>query len=618
MGRNRVTPNRGTMVADCIRPIDPREIDRPHGRYTIEFFDDLTGRRLHREVKDNYITPNYERYMERLQYYNHWASMPLPHSSVLRTRAYTSQSSYLPPSELFPNALMTDRFYNPEGNVSLPMDSVVLTNDESAEDSGDPWMRGIVAAYAHRWKGNVAASGARGQINEAESAFSNNGNTHKTVWDWTTQQGNGTFLTIGIASMLSHNSATLWCGYGPKAILLDNSMTNRGSAAAEPWSRMLSNPVFHGGNMYFLAPGGNAAGSNNINLYSLSEAAVMSAAAFDNDELVQNARGLTPTLVCDTGIDVFHADSSGENEPNLGWRLGLARLSGGDFVMSYGYHYNASTNRPVMARRFTTAGAAVWTNTNIGPSGIGTSYQDGYTGIAVDGSDNVYVMINGVTNIYRCNPATGALSATIPLPSEYGSTYIHGMAVHPDGDLLIGTTIGVCKMTVGGTATSPYCYGRMGSGAWQATDGLSPWTTGVSAGYIGTQSRNNSAWHVPYAGDPPMTYVDDSSPDYYRPALGLKSRYPAIGNVDNVNLNHGPIFIHGGRMWMVCGALFSGGSIISAGSTAFISVVGANMFSKTVLDSPRTKVNSQNMKVSYELTWPTGNVAATVDHPSLV
>lgn len=629
-------PQRGRLV-ERLPKIDPREIDRPHGRYTVEFFDDLTGRRVHREVKDNYITPLWEKQMLGHQYANPYLNAPVAHNSTVYSR---TSGMY---NVLF-GGRYQDRLWNPFGNVCIPMDSVILTNDPTVEDTTDTWLRGLVIAYATRWKATVDAAGARGLINEAECAFSNNDNTHKTVWDWTTQQGNGTFQCLAIGGAIRWNDPLSdlggsspgprqWAAIGPRTVLLDTSIPAMlGSGGNAFWAAMVSNPVFDGTTMFFLSPGSNT-GADNYDLRSLPEASVMGAAVMTNDEFVTDARGLTSTVVCDTGVAHLSTGAATTASPGVYQRIGLAKV-GSDFVMAY------TVSNALRLRRFTTAGAQVWQQNSL----VALTGEGRVCSVLYDGSTHLYVMTSGNggnTNIYRCNPATGAITATIPVPASILGTYakIHGpahqgpstsyaqypwgMCWHPDGDILISTGMGICKMSVGGTATAPYCYGMPALMPIPDEEaGALPWSTQASWNYHSLyMNRSNLGWGSGVAGIPRASSLTGISTDdrsngprvYGVAADGLVLK----GNGQQATANLGHMFIHGGKLWVVAARMVTNGWMTRTDGVMFLGITGNNFFSKVTLDDARTKTSSQNMKVSYELTWPTGNEADRAPHPDI-
>lgn len=559
--------------------IDPKEIDRPHGRYTVELFDEITGKLKHREVRDNYITKNWLLYALGFQYSNPWFTYQLANNSAI-----------VSPTAPFQTSIYSDRILSPFTSAPLPMDALILTTDPSSEDEDDAWLKGIMTAYATRWKATVPASGMRGQINESESVFSNNGNTHKTVWDFTTQQGNGVFQTLAIGS-LSGAAATdrYWCGLGPQAILLDDSINAGGNASS---GDMLSNPVFEGGVMYYLAaPTNNSSGSTTIVLRSLPEASVMGASAFANDPLVLNARGLTSTSVCSTGTTVQHPAGSGTQWPSGNSELGLVRLgSSGDFVMVWP---RSDGNGNIGIKRFTISGTQVYTsqalfdsgNTQNGAGPLLSNRKSAY--VAYDGT-HLYVAAGGPNSVIRrVDPATGSVTATIDVGFNI-QTGGGGLSYH-GGNLYVGTSVGIIKVNVAGSLQAPYCFGFIDDASWSET-AVSPFTgsQGPSIRTAGFVSLRGSALY------------------------GTKTTGYNIADFPR------QCFFHGGKMWMKLSTALSAGTPVTRFGGGFIAVTGNNMFSRTVLDSPVTKGPSQNMKISYELTWPTGNDPAKfMPHPSI-
>lgn len=589
-----------TRAREKLPTVDPREIDRPHGRYTVELFDDLTGRCRERIVRDNYITPLFEKHIAGLQYTNQWFSIPLPHSGSLVDQSSTSTGPL--------HNVWSDRIWNPMHVSPLPMDSLILTNDSRAEDPDDHWLRGMVVASAKRWKETVSASGPTGLINESESGFSNNGNTHKTVWDFTTQQGNGTFQTLAIGGM-SSNDYLQWCGLGPQAVIHGDtlnswSFTDWSTGTVMPAIR--SCPHLVDGVVYWVMPD-TALQSSALGIYSLplDDFLGITKGAYPNDELAMDATGATPTRVCGVGLSMNNV--GGTTSPGSGMMFGLARMGPtGDFLFAWTGTTTGSLTIRVLRR--TPGDSTVW-STTVGVSSAQmatTSNQANGTriGLVYDGT-HAYVGsgsgdIDFAKNLYRIDPADGSTTATIPLPTWQGNqiTASGDMTMH-QGDIMLQSW-GLIRVTTAGSLVA--AYGLPGTRTMYTRTAVSPWPT--TTNLYGPVGRSNIAWTPVYAGF------------RSRPATSVQPNIYAITqtpNADNLAFAYQRgLFSDGSRMWTIVPNL-----VAAAGQGGgMLAITGANCFSKTVLDSPVTKTSSQNMKISYELTWPSGNVLDRVhDHP---
>lgn len=604
------------MMTETLEPIDPRTLDRPKGRYRIELFDAESGVLVETRTVDNYISPVYELNAIGLQHVAQWTAAGMANNSVV----IDPDSSTVSAKNIL-TALAPARFWNPLGVPALPMDALLITNDDTAEDTNDAWLRGLLVAHASRWKATVPASGKRGQINEAESTLSNVGQTHKTVWDFTTQQGNGEFQTLAIGSMTDHDTTTaarFWTALGPKCIVFDDSIVSAGASAGYAIS---SNLFDDGTNVYYLAMEDNAT-TGDIVLRSLPSASVWGAADHATEPFAQDAGGLTPTLVCDTGINTG-AIPGGNNtisSPVYFSILGLVKLSGGDFVMAW-VGYNSGTNtsnngRTITIRRFTAAGSQVWSTS---PCPVGDANANGGAVMCVDGSDNIYVGYpagNAADKLYRIDPATGALSATLAAFPDgavlQAGTGGVGQGMDFDGtDILVWTNKGILKVSTAGAPVSPFNYGYPADVTGAAT-AVSPWN--ATASRYGAMGRGQTGVAVPS-----IRYVTTYAGSVSAPQAGSYAEgMVGESGVPNQGTSIAPngINVKAGKLWVLC-RTGANPSFAPSGPVMLMAVTGANFFSRVVLDSPITKNTSQNMKITYELTWPGHDPATWPAHQDI-
>lgn len=604
------------MTVETIAPVAAERIARPKGRYTVELFDAESGVLVETRQLDNYISPLYELAMAGLQYNQQWFRAGLANNSVV----------YFPESSMSTGVttnwlggfLKNLRLWNPMASPALPQDALIITDDDSAEDTDETWLRGNLVAFASRWKATVAASGQRGLINEGECTITNNGATHKTVWDFTTQQGNGTFQTLAIGSMVDHDNTTkaaYWTAAGPVSIVMDERMPYLGSS--NPYG-CASNVWSDGTTLYWLASDTNST-VGNLRVYSSPIADVFGAAAHASEPFALDAGTAAPTMVCDTGIDTAGTPSSNSSTPNplVSHRLGLCRIgTTGDFVMVYTGHNSGSSasaqGRNVTIRRFTSAGSLVWSTT---PLTVSTVNINGGAGVVYDGT-NLFVCGSPgddtmAGNIYRIDPATGALSATIALPAGVLVDNTFGMAW--DGtNILLGTNVGIIKLDTTGVPVSPYNYG-MPLQIRDTSTAVAPWTT--TAGDYGSIGRRGT-------GVTPVRIGIDEGfqtfPDFTTSAgvFGEMNQFTRASDPSAASLAVRGMTVHNGKLWLLtcfsCHPDFA-----PSGACAFIGVTGANMQSRAVLDSPVTKTSSQNMKITYELTWPLADLTTYPEHRDL-
>lgn len=605
------------MIKSVLQEIPPPP--KPEGKYIIELSDAETGEVQSRVESDNYISPLWELYLSGLQYANpYWAPGLAEAGQVIRTNlADTSANSVMGSSGPY-----TDRFWNPLGVGPLPQDSLIITNDDTTEDPTDHWLKGDVIGWATRWKANVDASGKRGQINEAECGFSNNGNTHKTVWDFTTQQANGEFQTLAIGAMSSFGNPadpTVWCAMGPHCVIVADSVKQTYPAANFPCQSHIHlvndrlNWLHHATNSVTAA----------VAVYSLPVSATMEAAALPFDSLARDATGQTPEQRVTLAMNFANAPATAGQStasPTSSSRMGLARMgAAGDWVVAYtGFNGSASSSangRQLRIRRFTAAGAAVWGPIDVGPVS-GSNINAGQISVAWDGTHLFVSCATGDNtirgNIWRVDPADGSASATIALPA---GAFVNaaGMVFH-DGHLYVSTDKGVLKLNPDGSPASPFNYGSviLQSGTETA---LSPWPT-TSDAFGWDISRSVIGWTTVRGGVHAST-----SPSVYNNNVMWGTITPArgVGSPTDSGAGGQGMFIYGGKLWRWFDGFISAGQwAIDGYGGVILGATGANCLSRTLLDSPVTKNSSQNMKITYEITWPMGNTLARAhDHRAI-
>jgi hypothetical protein len=607
------------MPADTVDTIPAPP--KPTGRYVVELFDADSGELVDRVESENYITPLWQKYLAGLQYSNPWWAPWLADTSILYRTDVSLGSAANPLSAA--GGPWYGRLWNPQSVSPLPQDSLIITDDDTAEDPTDHWIRGCVIAWATRWKSTVSAAGKRGQINEAESAFSNNGRTHKTVWDFTTQQGNGTFQTLGIGAVNAYGNPanpTTWLAHGPHSIILDDSTPAVYAAVASP---MMSTPCIANGRMYWVTHNTNSQTADAF-VYSLDPDDVFGATALTNDPTTLDARGLPPASECDTGLNFtgFPSSNNSTASPVAASRMALCKLGdAGDFVVAYtGWNSGSSTatsGRTVRIRRFTTAGSLVYENTTL-LAADSENINAGQFGLSFDGT-HLYLTVGGGSagmrgNVYRLNPADGTVSATIPIPGGSLVDSKTGSFLY-DGSLFVGTEAGILRMSTAGALVSPYCYGYPDVNLPSET-GLSPWATSPTLYYGAWVGRG------PWGLTPARVGVDSSSTAVSNVTTGQTGGSGPVVNLQSYTTTESTlglrgVFEYAGKLWRVANQ-FAGAPFNASSGACLVGITGANALSRTVLESAVTKTSSQNMKITYEITFPQpSDLVRWHDHRSL-
>lgn len=604
-----------------------RDTRKPVGAWTVQIRDKRSGRLVEDIEKENYVTELWEKWALSAQYGNPYLSTVGVSDG---TNLYNGPSLYSTTG-----APYFDRIFGPGVTFPIPMDSVLCTDWTTCEDPGVHWGRGRVVAWATRWKSTVSASGLRGQINESECLFTNNGLTHKTVWDWTTSQGNGTFQSVMLGGALVYENPVLqgmFCGVGPDTIIFGNSNY--------PNVRIYSNIWIEGSTAYWIGATSNS-GTSNLSIYSMAVSDMFATARSAKEGWVRDATAATVTTVCATGLALGGdpGTSATSASPYRRATMGLVKLGAGDFCISWiGTNGTTSTSvngRKLWFRRISTAGIQVVANTQFGDTASVNAYFSGSTSTTIDVSfpaanvsatydgTHMYVHIGcgrlygtGIKEkVYRVNVADGTLSATIAYPTNYTSCTDGGMVLY-DGDLLISTREGIIRLTTGGTPVHPYSYGSIVCGDYgnntaqplyeNAETGIAPWSTtallyrGIRGQGSGVESSLMNFGRIDSAGVlRPQGFQTNSALDA---GDALSSISPA--------LSRGNLVVYGDELWVTIWGndastnKISDRHVTSGSPITLMRVNGANIFSRVLLGSATTKTSSQTMKISYEVTFP--------------
>lgn len=579
----------------------PTQIPGLSGKYTIELKDEKRGTRERIESK-NYITPlwaNYARWLALQMPAKYWG-FPYdggsgPGSALSRGEA---DSGLFPTRSLIPTA-----------SRPFPWQSVILTDDATTEDTADHWLRGQMVAYGTMWKAaSVNASGQRGQINEAECTVTTNGQVWKWVWDWTTQQGNGTYQTVGMGMVIPDQpTGRLLVGAGPHGITGPTvaeiqAVTGVSGLTPVSWAPFqISN-----GKLFFI-------GYNTTSIRRVLIADVPVGLWTDDFDgvaanIVLDATGLTWTNVGGNnpgGMSCTSSSGTGASFYQAPPKMFYDTTTGAIF---YAENW---TNGQGEIGRMSTAGANTWQVNPFGGSGFtadpaGTDLSDVIDLVVI--ADKVYVScLNGqsanLTKLTRHSVATGAYEANVPLPSGY--TVQGGMTT--DGtDLFIWTNLGILQMTTTGTYVMNWGW-PVGHHGANIEQGSSPWTTGST-------NQNQARSHYPGSYQIPLLHPISESgagswftlghTTYFNQVVypwrsPWRSDFPGSPTLaSNVGRR---LYFANSRLWMSAHSWNSGAGF---GRYGIIGITGANCLSRTLLDTSVTKSASQTMKVSYELTLP--------------
>jgi hypothetical protein len=625
-----------------------RDTKRPTGRYTIDLINARSGRIADRIEKDNYVTELWELYQIAHQYGNPYLVAGVADDSTY----YDGESLYLTNGGPFAN-----RVFNPGSAPTLPFDSLLCTDWDSPEDPAVHWGRGRISAWATRWKSTVDASGLRGQVNEAESIFSNDGLTHKTVWDWTTSQGNGSFQSVMLGGAFEFGNPAvqgMWTGVGPETIAYGDH--------ASTFLQVQSNLWIEGATTYFIASNSNATNAT-LNIFSMATADIFAATPRFNEPWVRNGVPNTVTSVCSTGLSLSVAATTTTTNASPFQRctMGLVKLSaGGDFCIVWigtnGDSATSANGRRMWFRRITPAGVQVVANVQFGDTASQNMYRAGASSTTLTSFpaasisatfDGTFLYAHAGCNanfgagvkekIYRVNVADGTLSTTIAYPAGYESCTDGGITLY-DGDILVSTLKDIIRIDTGGTLVAPYSYGSIALGHYgfssdqiKTETAIAPWNTNVGF-YRGLRGQGTILeGRYDFTGrSSPTTIVFNAQQTAYR-TMGASPTTVAglsvgiLGDTrENAALARGTMVVYDGELWVqIIGDPSSTAKPLqrtdiwsaSVNPAFLMKVTGANIFSRARLDSPATKSSAQNMKISYEITFPDPYIAGRVPSP---
>lgn len=601
----------------------PDEVLKPIGVYQIEIRDDATGKTLD-VVKTNYVTPVWANFAKWVQAMYPWVTHYAVHNSLLSSGSQLWGSAGQP---------FESRGFHPFAPRPFPWQSIILTDDDAAENTAHHWLRGQVVAWASMWKSAVVpASGYRGQINESECTISADGAVHKKVWDWSTQQGNGEYQTLGIGMMHPPHGvsplAVLQTAIGPHAIVgpsIDELKTAvaagaLGNSDGAQWTIQ----SFHVQNDKLIAQLGKSS-SEATNQYHrricIADIPVgFFTSDYDGSGVLLDASGLTWT-------DISAAASLG----NIG---GMTTTTSGSIGSSfYGwkrqYLFVAADNdmmwlerwgNPAQGRigRFDIATkTSVWmkqwstdysraTNSGAWPymAKVGTDIYVAHPSTALSGGPSSEVWNQ---QLYRINYSDGTLTGLVPMPSGY---VIEGGVASDGTDLFVWTNRGIVKMNTAGTILESY---GMPIGTYSGLGEFmnTPWPTGSGASnqeLFKGELQGVTMWPWAVGETRDTSYINGIRQDFMMHQYTQTRVNAAVNDTANRELQYA-----NGRLWI--GNTATPGQPI-AGRAYIIGVTGANSVSRALLDSPVTKTSSQTMKVSYELTFPDPD-SWIHDHPAV-
>jgi hypothetical protein len=549
---NLIRARAGTR--ELLRDVEmANDVGRPVGAFSVELRDPVSGKLVDRRRQSNYITPVYERLVRWWQGAMFHAGLP-----------YVSDSTV---GDNFPGAI--EDLSRPP---LFPIEAMLSLDSTLAADTGSDWVTGRTIGYGFRWKATVAASGKRGQINEAQCLALPD--SIRLVWDFNENQGNGEFGSLAIARATQAGTILL----PPEWPTLRFEQANMPTTpAANYYSSIVGMDATY---LYVLY--GSA--SNSVRLCRLPLADFTGDNYPDGGEASYVAG--TPTEVVLAGMSFFTNTTTG-NTAIYFLSTSAACADGTSYLFAH-----QDGGRRLYLSRFNSSGTRTHVLTLVGTgSGSGGRTK---LGVAVIGG-NAYVSSTSDndaqnTKIYRVDLTSFTVTATLTLDGS--ATHLGGMTAI-GSHLFVSTSEGVQKY-LASDGSYVESYGLLEFDGF-TEQGQAPFNTSTSPNGYGLNGlgMRDALWlHRGHLGAPTN---GDMSSGFYAPYL------PQSASVEPPHL-----FGDGTKLWAGIGNYNATGSqdhANNAGRT-LARLRGGNAFSRSVLDSPVTKSTSSTMKWTYELTLP--------------
>lgn len=541
------------QTRELLRDVEmANDLGRPVGAFSVELRDSVSGKLVDRRRQGNYITPVYERLVRWWQGAVFHAGLP-----------YVSDSTV---GDSFPGAI--EDLSRPP---IFPIEAMLSLDSTLAADTGSDWATGRTIGYGFRWKSTVAASGKRGQINEAQCLALPD--SIRLVWDFNENQGNGEFGSLAIARATQAGTILLPVQFPTLRFEQANMPNTPGANAQAQQVGMDATYVYV--------------------LYGTSTSSIrlvrLPIADFTGDNYPDGAEASyvagTPTEVTLATMTITTSTGTG-NTPLFYLATHAACADGTSYLLA---HMDGAGR--LYLSRFNSSGTRTHVLTIVG-TGSGTPGRQ-KLGVAIVGG-NAYVSSTHTndsqnTKIYRVDLTSFTLTATLTLDGS--ALHLGGMTAI-GSHLFVSTTEGVQKY-LASDGSYVESYGLLEFDGFQE-QGQAPFQTGTSPNQYGLNGLGlrDALWlHRGHIG---ASTNGDMSSGFYGSYL------PQLSSVEPAHL-----FGDGTKLWANIAAYNSGyNEHSSTAGRTLARIRGGNAWSRSVLDSPVTKSTSSTMKWTYELTLP--------------
>lgn len=583
-GARRLTDSdAGAFVKGLVAEVAAAQALGVKGHVDVEIIDDRTGRVVDLLSGDNYVNvAQWEAFAKALQ-------------KLAWTYGYQGDASTVTVSDL------TNR--DPRYIPTLRADHLACWTDSTAEDLDDVYAFGEITAWAHRWE-QGSPSTRQGIV--VPSLCTLTDDAVSWVWEWTTANGNGTFQSVGWRRLgYSSNSGD--------AVLRDMPQLSRRLSTGTGYSGDPSLNVSTQTSWTVGPPSSEFQGGTAI--YYDSGSGKLYFLLFDTGGVIKlcstpvtiDARGdYTLGAVTDESAAAFAAGLGGDNVAYATRRIqGITRLGASGDWIAVGWTGDGVTRRPTI-RRVTNAGSIIYTNANAATYSV----ESGFIDVTYDGTDLWVTALNGnagVPAIHRIDPATGDISATI-------SSVVSVPAYFPalsSTKCVMGVEWDAANGWLWVTRSDGYLFNMDTSGNWLGvlfhdTTNQYPISSAFLSGQHNSQrasslnmmDTDDVALQLGVAGGSVFARAEDwpygqSVPQGWTSGLntaqGFRSRLVTID----------------GDVWAQPNAFtFSTGTPAGIAKLALVSFTELPHFAtRTLLDSPAVKSNTQTMRIRYTMTF---------------
>lgn len=560
----------------------------PKGHVKVQLMNER-GRVVDQEEQDNYIGPVWKRYA--------LSRMRLPWTGFGYNLTYAGTFTGTAVPETWPFGRATA--------PRLPITAIGCWNDSSAEDSTNghtlylPSSATGMVAWATRWPFG-SATGARGTVNLTDSLQDED--TVRHVFDWTTSQGNGTFQSVGWFDPGGPGIQAQYAGISHRGRLISNTFT--------PSSFITGATGLYSGGGYYNA-------SNGKWLFMVRRQATsgaMRVVSLDFTNMMQDSLagilGVSPTQ---TAVTLTNESQEFTPTSVITSTSNMASVIGIDGSSNYVFTYLSNTGGAWRWGIIPAAGANTsYAHPNGSTSGKISGVVIGTTAYLSEG-----VGTAGTSTIYTMTTTTGASIGSFTIDANVTALCtLMGITTPRIHDMCTdGTSLYVIYGNSNSAAPSKWLCVRLNtSGVLQEIIGSlpkymssNPLTETASAPYSGTYVYPSSSWGymseylLSADGNTASSTVEDILTGN---SVSNDASVFSTGDAVTGSPSFQQISYADGALYFVYNGATSPNGQNATQFTYGTARIGYNLGSRVRLASARTKLNTQTMKITYDITIP--------------